>query len=169
MKKKKRSIALGLATLMLLTGCGANGNSQNEDVQNSTLSFYYYDGLRVFKPTQPIWEFIQEETGITLTGSAPTTVGSDPNEQFNLMLTESEHPDIIHATKNNLLQTGEDLLIPLDDLIAEYAPNIQKMLEENPNVAQSSSINGEIYFIPYLLSGSVSEVMYIRKDWCIYC
>ncbi|MFI3227118.1 MAG: extracellular solute-binding protein [Clostridia bacterium] len=167
----KKIIASTLVCATILTGCSnsatTNGSStsSSDSTEPATLSFFYYDGLRVFKPTQPIWEYIQEQTNITLVGAAPTTAGSDSDEQFNLMLASNDIPDIIQGSTDNLLETGQDLLIPLDDLIAEYAPNLQKMFDENPDVKASSSIDGQIYFVPYLLAGSVSEIMYIRQDW----
>ncbi len=172
----KRILALTLASATILAGCSnvAEQGSTNtetpttnttESAEPANLSFFYYDGLRVFKPDQPIWEYIQNQTNINLEGAAPTTAGSDANEQFNLMLASNDIPDIIQGSTNNLLENGQDLLIPLDDLIAEHAPNLQKMFDENPDVKASSSIDGQIYFIPYLLAGNVSEVMYIRQDW----
>ncbi len=179
--KIRKSLSLILASVILLTACATtseptdnsnsnttpttSGTTDNTSSEPAELSFYYYDGLRVFKPDQPIWEYIQAETNTVLEGAAPTTAGGDANEQFNLMLADPNLPDIIHASRDNLLKTGADLLIPLDDLIAEHAPNIQKMLDENPDVKAACSIDGKLYFLPMLLDGSVSEVMYIRKDW----
>ena len=184
MKLRKKCVAaLALAGVMVfVTACGTsqggnanttqkpetNSSSQSAETEKKdvTLSLYYYDGLRVFKNTSPIWTEIQEKTGIKLEEVAPTTPGGDQNEQFNLMLASGEIPDIITTTKENIVKNGDKLFIPLEDLIEEHAPNIKKMLEENPDVkAATTGTDGHTYFMPYLSDGDVSEVLFIRKDW----
>ncbi|MGL6174988.1 MAG: extracellular solute-binding protein [Cellulosilyticaceae bacterium] len=176
--KMKCTMALALAGIMVLTGCSSNSSTaanngqtteaskKDEPAKEVTLDLFYYDGLRVFKEDSPIWQQIQNDTGIKLKGVAPTTPGGEANEQFNLMLASGDIPDIIHSVKANIIKNGDKLFLPLEDLIEEHAPNIKKMLEERPDVkAASTGTDGHIYFIPYLPDGEVSEVMYMRKDW----
>ncbi|MEG0904949.1 MAG: extracellular solute-binding protein [Cellulosilyticaceae bacterium] len=171
--KMKCTMALALAGVMVLTGCSSSepkteGTTQGatDEKKDVTLDFFYYDGLRVFKSDSPIWQQIQANTGVTLKGAAPTTPGGDSNEQFNLMLASGDIPDIIHASKANIMKSGDKLVQPLEDLIAEHAPNLQKHLDENPTVkAAATGTDGHLYFIPYLPDGEVSEVLFMRKDW----
>ncbi|MGL6174989.1 MAG: extracellular solute-binding protein [Cellulosilyticaceae bacterium] len=173
--KMKCAMALALAGIMVLTGCstGSSNASGSTTSQGATetkkdvkLDFFYYDGLRVFKADSPIWQQVQADTGVTLKGAAPTTPGGDSNEQFNLMLASGDIPDIIHASKANIMKSGSKLVQPLEELIAEHAPNLQKHLDENPEVkAAATGTDGHIYFIPYLPDGEVSEILFMRKDW----
>ncbi|MEG2196118.1 MAG: extracellular solute-binding protein [Cellulosilyticaceae bacterium] len=177
--KMKCTLALALAGIMVLTGCSSSNEApktettkteatdkKEETAEAVTLDFFFYDGGSVFKSDSPIWQKIQQDTNLTLKGVAPTTPGGDANEQFNLMLASGDIPDVIHASKANIMKNGDKLVQPLEDLIAEHAPNLQKVLDENPSIkAAATGTDGHIYFIPYLPDGEVSEVMFIRKDW----
>ena len=186
--KKKYLVALAMVGIMTFAGCssapantgstnttntanksegGTTASSNTETTKEKVvLDFFYYDGLRVFRADSPLWTEIQNKSGVTLKGVAPTTPGGDASEQFNLMLASGEIADIIHTTKENIIKNGDKLFMPLEDLIAEHAPNLARMLEERPDVkAAATGTDGHIYFIPYLPDGEVSEVLFIRKDW----
>ncbi len=179
--KLRKSLLVGMALVgaMTFVGCGKTadvkpgptekpeaGVEVEETDEVTDLTFFYYDGLRVYKQDSPIWMAIQEATNVNLKGVAPTTAGGDQDEQFNLMLASGDIPDIINATKPNIMKNGDKLVQPLEGLIAEHAPNLQKFLDENPNVlAAASGTDGHLYTIPYLPDGQVSEMWYIRKDW----
>src|SRR5699024_12519308 len=65
-------------------------------------------------------------------------------------------PDIIfEAGSDNLTSVMEvdygeqDMLLPLEDLIEAYAPNIKKLLEDRPDIEKSiTTIDGHIYALP---------------------
>ncbi len=178
MKLTKRVMtSLVLAVMLMLTACSSPTSSSSQKAPEVSeqsadatkpvsLDFFYYDGLRVFKADSPIWQQVQKDTNVTLKGVAPTTPGGDATEQFNLVLASGDIPDIIHASKSNIMKNSSKLVQPLEDLIAEHAPNLNKYLEENPIVkAAATGTDGHICFIPFIRDGSVSEVMFIRKDW----
>lgn len=184
--KIKKGLLVGLALFgaMTFVGCGqteekpvasevetpadkpAETPEAPETAEVVDLDIFYYDGLRSFRADSDIWKVVQEETNVTLKGVAPTTPGGDQNEQFNLMLASGDIPDIITASKSNIMKSGSKLVLPLEDLIAEHAPNLHKFLEENPQVkAAATGTDGHIYMIPYLPDGQVSEIWFMRKDW----
>ncbi len=74
-------------------------------------------------------------------------------EKKNLMIASGEYPDgfmgPMSITADEAQQLGaEGILIPLEDLIKEYAPNIQKIIDANPTYkAQITSPDGHIYAI----------------------
>lgn len=115
----------------------------------------------------------KEKTGIDIKWMHPP-VGQE-SEQFNLMVTSSELPDVIEYNwgkypggPEKALQDG--VIIRLNDLIDEYAPNLKKILTDDPEVKkQISTDNGDIYCFPYLyldpeLEGPFAGLQ-IRKDW----
>lgn len=181
MKLNLRCIsALTLAGMMGLTGCSTTTSKDASNVsgeksvastaveskESVALDLFYYDAIRTFRSDSPLWKYIQEQNNIILNGVAPTTPGADPNEQFNLMLASGDLADIIHASKDNMNKNASKLLMPLDDLIEEYAPNLKAALDSDPIMrSASTSPDGKIYYIPYLPDGEVSEVLFIRKDW----
>ena len=117
---------------------------------------------------------IKEKTGIDVKWMHPP-VGQE-KEQFNLMISTSDLPDVIEYNwptdysggPQKAIQDG--VLIPLNDLIDQYAPNFKKILEENPEVKkQISTDNGDIYCFPYLYLDPKLEGPFqgfqIREDW----
>jgi len=107
-------------------------------------------------------------TNVDLKGTANNN-STDSAQEFSLMMANFPLPDIIHGSKTQLNQaaTMDEALIPLNDLITdEYAPNIKKFFEENPE-AWSGSIadDGNLYYIPNSFEGTPSTGFFIRKDW----
>ena len=72
-------------------------------------------------------------TNVKLVGTASKNQ-SEEVQAFNLMISSGLIPDIIaYELTDELEKLGIDGgLIPLENLIDEYAPNIKKFWEENP-------------------------------------
>lgn len=78
--------------------------------------------------------------------------------QKNLMFASGDYSDILFAadlSNEEQIKNGEQgTLIPLEDLIEKYAPNISKMFEENPEVRKSvTARDGHIYALPQVDQG----------------
>ncbi len=89
-------------------------------------------------------------------------------EQFNLILASDELPDIItHGWGIPQLFPGgadkainDGYYIPLNDLIAMYAPNFNKILSEDDNVRKDiTTDNGHIWGMPM-----VDRT--VQPEWC---
>ena len=76
-----------------------------------------------------------------------------------MLLASGEYPEVIMGStlsNQDLERYGVDerILIPLNDLIEKYCPNIKQRLEENPNWKdEMKSSDGNIYGIPSVDSG----------------
>ncbi len=106
-------------------------------------------------------------TNIYLKGTASVNE-TDAVNAFNLMIASKDLPDIVGGPHRvDLMKYGmEGAFIPLNDLIDEHAPNIRKMLDENPDVeAAITAEDGNIYLIPTLEDSQMSQAWFIRKDW----
>ena len=97
------------------------------------------------------WQVLQDETNFNWDFVTP------PNDDFatvfNLSMVGGEIPDVIFGGSLTAAQQIEHgsagTLIPLQDLIADYAPNILRLLEENPNIRNSiTAPDGNIYSLP---------------------
>lgn len=124
-------------------------------------------GNQPFNSEWPVWQEIGKRTNIYLEGVVPQS-NSDAASAFNTMLASGDLADIIaYQDVGQIEQLGRDGgLIPLNDLIDEYAPNIKKVLEENPSFAQTAySLDGNIYQIPRLQEIFSAEYWWIRQDW----
>ncbi|MCM3040762.1 extracellular solute-binding protein [Paenibacillus motobuensis] len=170
--KKKKIFMSILATVMalsLLSGCGgkgedssASGGSGNaESTVNKegypivdkplTLSIMAPDmGIQNWKD-MPVMQEMEKLTGIKI------EYRNAPRDSFdtkkNLVFASGDYPDIFFAAK--LTQAEEQtygsqgILLPLEDLIDEYAPNIKKALEDNPDIRKSiTAPDGHIYSLP---------------------
>lgn len=159
-----------------LAGCsgGADGNKNAE-------------GAAANEPTPiSIWASLNTNVSITLKNMSEITaiqewekkthiktefqhpaVGAE-TEQFNVMLASNKLPDVmfVYGDYSKLYTDGS--IIKLNDLIDKYAPNLKKILDENPEVAkQLKADNGDIYAIPHLRLGKYKTFggMFIRQDW----
>ncbi|MBE7026925.1 MAG: extracellular solute-binding protein [Ruminococcaceae bacterium] len=183
--KKTRILAAVLAGLMVVTmlaGCGGtssvNGVELNQEVKNLegylasaepldlTFHFHQSNGVIMWKNDGPITKAAAEATNINLINQA-SAGQADSAQAFNTMLMGDVLPDVIHSTGANLDQAGMDgAMIPLEDLIEEYAPNIHKYFSEHPEyIAMSKAYDGHLYYIPAISLDGPTEGWILRKDW----
>ncbi|WP_409345479.1 extracellular solute-binding protein [Paenibacillus sp. MBLB4367] len=93
-------------------------------------------------------------------------------EKKNLMFTSGDIPDAFFNGLNSqdVVKYGsQGVLIPLEGLIEKYAPNIKKILDENPQVRRlATAPDGHIYSIPWFEDKSFFEfrnAFLINKKW----
>ena len=116
----------------------------------------------------PVAQKIEELTNIHLSS---VTGNQDINsrEIFNDVMTSGDLPDIVggNSLKEEFNRYGmQGDLIPLNNLIEQYAPNISALLNLKPRVKSSiTAPDGNIYYIPYVPSGTAGRGYYIREDW----
>lgn len=169
----KRILSAVLATaiaLGTLTGCGKQSSEINGDTTELTLHMHFF-GYCVYDENWPIFKKAAELTGVTLKGTASESI-SDSSQAWNTMVASKTLPDIIHGTSSQLNELGKmGGMIPLEDLIDKYCPNIKKFFEEYPPAkAEATASDGHIYYIPGSLSGVDKEAVtskgfFIRTDW----
>lgn len=99
----------------------------------------------------PIAKELMKRTGIQLKFIHPPT--GQEKEQFNLMVATQDLPDIVMGYfdeyKGGAGQAVKDgLLIDPKDLIAQHAPNLQKLLDEDPEIGKLMK-NDEGQFIGF--------------------
>ncbi len=120
-----------------------------------------------FNADWPVWQEAGRKTNIYLEGTLAQS-NSNEDEAFNLMISSGKLPDIISFGRgSDLEKLGRDGgLIPLNDLIAEYAPHIQEMLDADPAFRQvATSLDGNIYTIPKNFELVSAEFYWVRQDW----
>lgn len=95
-------------------------------------------------------------------------------EQKNLTIaSNSNMPDLFYggglSNKDIESMAKQGMLVPLDDLIKDYAPNIQKLLDEDPELKRIlTSSDGKIYTLPKydkLVQEEITTHLYINKKW----
>lgn len=96
-------------------------------------------------------------------------------EQFNLMVASGKYPDVIEYTNWPSTPGGpakylkDGVILKLNSLIDQYAPNLKKVLTEHPEWRrQIVTDEGDIYCFPFLRTDPsllVFQGPIIRKDW----
>ena len=93
-------------------------------------------------------------------------------EKTNLLLAGGDYPDFFF--KNYIPDVEkygvqEGILIPLEDLIREYAPNLTALLDEQDGWKYITSTDGHVYSLPNILEAStvypINAPMWINKRW----
>jgi putative aldouronate transport system substrate-binding protein len=116
----------------------------------------------------PVAKELTRLTGIRLKNVASMATTSS-KEAFNLMLVSGNLPDIVagDGLKAQFMRYGmEGAFVPLDTLIAQHAPNLQRFLDDNPDIRRAiTAADGKIYFIPYIPDGKAARGWFIRHDW----
>lgn len=157
-------------------GDSANLNPEGFPIVNEPITMTVYGAKD--QNTAPwnevlIFQEYEKMTNIHLDfQEAPEGQGYEENKQ--LLFASNELPDIFlrglftpEQIANYGVTSGQ--LIPLEDLIAEHAPNLSKILDENPTIRQGmTASDGHIYTI-YEIDMSATGIsqfkQWINKDW----
>ncbi len=118
---------------------------------------------------QTLW--FQEKTGITLEWIAVNS--SDRVTKQNAMLNSDTYTDVMLDTyfsaSEQLLYGQQGIIVPLNDLIAEYGPNVQNSFDNNPVIADTMTLSdGNIYGLPIFGEYAVNVApnkMYVNTVW----
>lgn len=185
MKFKKIVASILLASMALsMVACGDSSSSSNKGGTTATIelkdggiyscsdtpleltAFVNYQGTYVLNDSMEIPKEMSNFTNIILKGAA-SEYSSNPNEAFNLLMTDLVLPDLVAGNYVDITKYGlQGAFTPLNDLIDEYAPNIQKAFELYPEAkATVTAENGNIYCIPFIYTENISEIWWIRQDW----
>lgn len=173
-KTYKKIIAASLAATAItgvLSGCGGKKENSDNAGEVKEISAFLYMYMADFSPEMPIWKAAEEKTGIRLKNVASSSAADMPTA-LSTVLVGKKLPDIINAQNESMRDIAEDGgLVPLDDYLEEYAPNITEYFEKAPEAKNlGSASDGHIYFIPGSLSGpensgSPAQGFFIRQDW----
>lgn len=115
--------------------------------------------------TMPTIQAMEELSNIKLEFQT-SPIDSFPTKK-NLTFASGELPDMLYAadlTPAEQVNYGtQGLLIPLEDLIDNYAPNLKAVLDANPDVRKSiTTTDGHIYALPFI---DTTAVWYRGPMW----
>ena len=117
----------------------------------------------------PVEEVARKQTNIHLIDKTSGRNTTDNAEAMNLLLATGDLPDIVGGA--NIRQPVNEYgpqgaFVPLNDLVAEHAPNIQAWFDEHPEIWDAiSAYDGNVYYIPYLPDGKYARAWFVRQDW----
>lgn len=118
----------------------------------------------------PVWKEIEKQTGVKIKYEVVPSDQYDAKMQTQIAAGQ-DLPDIMMLTPTwtnsgvyKLAQEG--VIIPLDDLIDKYAPDIKQLFEERPEIKKMlTAPDGKIYSVADLPLQTVPSPFFIRKDW----
>lgn len=138
--------------------------------------------LRIAGPTQPqavkpygemeMFRRFQEQSNVTIEWE--NVPSNSWNERKNLIFASLDLPDAFYGANalsdSDLINYGsQGLLIPLENLIESYAPNLSKLLADRPDLkARIIAPDGHIYALPHLRESTRYEAydaLFINKTW----
>ena len=181
------ALALTVAGGLVLAGCSASPEAAVDDrsadfgfnaeglpIVDDTLTLTFGGTKSALAPEYGDMELVQqweEDTNIAVDWeNQPEQVYA---ERKNLMLASDDLPDVLFNTglsDAEIVENGENgTLLPLEDLIAEYAPTLSGILDDRPDIrAALTASDGHIYTLPSVEELSILQYpnfLFINKAW----
>lgn len=165
MKNLYRGLAVIVVSIILIAGCSSNEQASSEDYELTDISFPLEEEVTLkfmtesspMAPEDPndklILQRLEEETGVQIEWKNYT--GESFAEQRNLAVASGELPDAImnaaYSDYELLDLASDEAIIPVEDLISQYMPNLQAVLEKAPEYqAMMTAPDGHMYAFPWI-------------------
>ncbi|CAM4491918.1 extracellular solute-binding protein [Paenibacillus tarimensis] len=132
-----------LLSMMFTVSCSVNPGWKSKS--HDPVTFRYFlnaPGDRVPNHTL-IGEVIREQTGVTI--QYERIVG-EIDQKLGVMIAGKDYPDFIYGGDKTYRLLEAKALIPLEDLITDHAPNLQRLYE--PFWERLKAEDGHIYTLP---------------------
>ncbi len=115
-----------------------------------------------------IWNTYEDMTNVHIDWEQVPQEGVD--EKRNLALAGGNLPDAFYAANMptlDIFKYGQQgLFLELNDLIDQYAPNVKKLMEENPEIRKAITFpDGKIYSLPVILDPEFTSVRTHPLPW----
>ncbi|AJE53916.1 ABC transporter substrate-binding protein [Paenibacillus polymyxa] len=190
MKLFKRAGILMLAGVFALSGCsGGGGESKNQTVNPDQDANFNKTGLPIVKEAvtlkmvspkaalapdyskMEIFKRLENQTNVKIDWE--NTPDTDFAEKKNLLLASGDLPDAFYGagfTDYELINYGKDgTIIPLENLIDQYAPNLKALLDRRPDIKLAiTAPDGHIYGLPSWEENKLDTNPFfhvINKNW----
>jgi putative aldouronate transport system substrate-binding protein len=120
MKKFLVIAALCCTVTTLFTGCKNSDAVRNGDKYPITISIFTQGSRQQPLPNNKIYNYLKEKLNVTFEWDI--LVG-DIAQKRGVMIAGGDYPDMIEVNETAFIEAGA--LIPLEDLVEKYAPNIK--------------------------------------------
>ncbi|MGG3307069.1 ABC transporter substrate-binding protein [Paenibacillus lautus] len=183
----KRAGILMLAGAFALSGCSGDAKNQSDNpdqvanfnktglpIVNEPVSLKMVSPKAALAPEysqMEIFKRLEAETNVKIEWeNIPDT---DFTEKKNLLLASGNLPDAFYGagfSDYELVTYGEDgTILPLEDLIDQYAPNLKALLDRRPDIKSSiTAPDGHIYGLPSWEENNLGTNPFfhvINKNW----
>lgn len=170
----KRTVALLLALLLMMPSLSILAESNPfplvTEPTELTMAVWQRSGQVPYNDML-MWQKYEKLTGIHINWIE--LPDSTFIERRNLMFATGDLPDAIYRAKLSMNDinkyAAEGLILPLNDLIEKYAPNLTKFFERHPEVKKALTLeDGNIYSLGYFNECAGLEIdnrQFINKSW----
>lgn len=171
MKKKMLVLLISVLTMLIVI---TPGSAQSEPI---TIRIFAPQGAEQDMATNAFTLSLEEMFNVKFEWTTTTYDGASAAEERNLALASGDYPDVFmlipwvdQFSQIDLLRYGQQgVILPLNDLIDQYAPNIKDALETYPDFnAMSTAPDGTIWGLPQLIQCyhcSYGNKMWINRRW----
>jgi ABC-type glycerol-3-phosphate transport system substrate-binding protein len=165
-RKRGRAAIAGISLLALtLAACSGGGSNTEQGKPLPTISGNPDITLNVFAPqsadtnlaTNDFTKLMKQKFNLTIKWQTTTFDGGPSKEKRQISLASGDYPDLYllipwvdQFTPAELIKLGKQgVVVPLNQLIDQYAPNIKKALDSTPEwKAMATAPDGKIYGMP---------------------
>lgn len=158
MNKRTRnglSLLIGFCVIVLvsLAACqGKNPTASSDDPNYPiTLSVYTQEAAQQPNPDNKMYKYLKDKLGVTFEWDI--LVG-DSAQKRGVMIAGGDYPDLLQVGESQFIDAGA--LIPLEDLIEQYAPNIKRHFAEWWEALKEP--DGHIYYL-------INWQVFHGRDW----
>lgn len=169
--------ALVITLLLLVSLPLIFANSKGEDSKDGgavELSVFAVmaANIPIDQENNPVWNAVEEATGTELDFRLVNADQDVKETQFNLMMASGDMADLVayYDGKGGFESIdrfgSEGAFLPLEDLINEHAPNLKKVMLDDPSIKeQLIAQDGNIYRVPMIAAINAARGWFIRYDW----
>ncbi|WP_439137862.1 extracellular solute-binding protein [Roseicyclus sp.] len=167
---RKTSLTLAIMACTALTAPAfADGHLMIVEEPLELTIHMHWPRAQGYDENYPVEQAAREMTGIHLIDATAGRNSTNSREAMNLLLAQGDLPDIVggHLIQQPVNEYGpQGAFLPLNELVAEHAPNIQAFWDAHPELqAAITAYDGNYYYIPYLPDGEFGRAWFVRQDW----
>jgi putative aldouronate transport system substrate-binding protein len=163
MRKINKKIILAVSIILLLSAVSIGSAEEKE--KPATFSVFILTPSQQPAPDNRIFKAIKDQFGISFQFDI---LAGDLDQKLGVMIASGDYPDIIDSDLHQRF-IGAGVLIPLEDLINKYAPNLKKHYEKAWYLMKHK--DGHVYVLPnygvfqgnYMYNESWGPAFWIQK------
>jgi len=165
-RRRRRAAVVGTSLLALaLAACSGGGSGDEQAKPLPTVTGNPAVTLDVFAPQAADWNLatndftkvVKDKFNLSIKWQTTTFDGGPAKEKRQISLASGDYPDLYllipwvdQFSQADLLKlSNQGVIVPLNQLIDQYAPNIKKALDSTPEwKAMATAPDGKIYGMP---------------------
>ncbi|GAB2608331.1 ABC transporter substrate-binding protein [Pseudactinotalea suaedae] len=167
---------LAAASIVAVAAC-SGGQDEPEADGPTTLTIFTMQGTDQDLDTNRFTDHVREQLDIEIEFQTTTYDATAASEARQISLASGDLPDVYmlvswvdQFTQTELLNlSSQGVLLPLNDLIEEHAPNIQQAFEDHPEYEDlATAPDGNIYGLPQwndCFHCTYQAKLWINTDW----